>query len=63
MRIVRLWLGLVAIMSIALTGCSKREDLKLAEIKDRVITIGEYESAYESPKQTQPPKPATIAAP
>ena len=46
MRIVRLWLGLVVIMAIALTGCSKREDLKLAEIKDRVITVGDFEDAY-----------------
>jgi len=46
MRIVRLWLGLAVIMAIALTGCSKREDLKLAEIKDRVITVKEFEDAY-----------------
>jgi len=51
MRIVRLWLGLVAVMSIALTGCSKREDVKLAEIKDRVITVGEYEDAYARVKK------------
>ena len=51
MRIVRLWLGLVAVMSIALTGCSKREDIKLAEIKDRVITVGDYEDAYARVKK------------
>lgn len=51
MRIVRLWLGLVAVMSIALTGCSKREDVKLAEIKDRLITVGDYEDAYARVKK------------
>lgn len=56
MRIVRLWLGLVAVMSIALTGCSKREDLKLAEIKDRVITIHDYEDAYARVKPEFLPK-------
>ena len=56
MRIVRLWLGLVAVMSIALTGCSKREDLKLAEIKDRVITIHDYEDAYARVKKEFLPK-------
>lgn len=56
MRIARFWLGLVAVMSIALTGCSKREDLKLAEIKDRVITIGEYEDAYARVKPEFLPK-------
>jgi hypothetical protein len=56
MRILRLWLGLVAVMSIALTGCSKREDLKLAEIKDRVITIHDYEDAYARVKKEFLPK-------
>ena len=56
MRIARLWLGLVAIMSIALSGCSKREDVKLAEIKDRTITIGDYESAYARVKEEFLPK-------
>jgi parvulin-like peptidyl-prolyl isomerase len=46
MRAVRLWLGLVAVASIALTGCSKHEDLKLAEFKDRAIRMAEYEDAY-----------------
>jgi parvulin-like peptidyl-prolyl isomerase len=56
MRIVRLWLGLVAVMSIALTGCSKREDLKLAEVKDRVITIKDFESAYARVRKEFLPK-------
>jgi parvulin-like peptidyl-prolyl isomerase len=56
MRIVRLWLGLVAVASIALTGCSKREDLKLAEVKDRVITIHDYEDAYARVKPEFLPK-------
>jgi parvulin-like peptidyl-prolyl isomerase len=56
MRIARLWLGLVAVMSIALTGCSKREDLKLAEIKDRVITVRDYEDAYSRVKKEFLPK-------
>jgi parvulin-like peptidyl-prolyl isomerase len=43
-------------MSIALTGCSKREDLKLAEIKDRVITIHDYEDAWSRVKPEFLPK-------
>jgi len=46
MRTAGLLLGLVTVASIALTGCSKREDLKLAEFKDRSITIGQFENAY-----------------
>ena len=45
MRVVRL-LGLGLIASIAVTGCTKREDLKLAEIKDRTITVADFEDAY-----------------
>jgi parvulin-like peptidyl-prolyl isomerase len=56
MKFVRLWLGLVAILSIALTGCSKREDLKLAEVKDRSITVHEYEDAYARVKPEFLPK-------
>lgn len=56
MRIACLSLGLVAVASIALTGCSKREDLKLAEIKDRVITIHDYEDAYSRVKAEFLPK-------
>jgi parvulin-like peptidyl-prolyl isomerase len=40
-------LGLGLIASIAVTGCSKREDLKVAEFKDHAITVGEFEKAYE----------------
>ena len=46
MRIEQLSLGLVAVAAIALTGCSKREDLKLAEFKDRVITIQISKTPY-----------------
>lgn len=56
MKFARLSLGLVAILSIALTGCSKREDLKLAEIKDRAITIHDYEDAYARVKPEFLPK-------
>jgi parvulin-like peptidyl-prolyl isomerase len=49
-------LGLVAVASIALTGCSKRDDLKLAEVKDRVITIHDYEDAYGRVKAEFLPK-------
>jgi parvulin-like peptidyl-prolyl isomerase len=56
MRIVRLWLGLAAVASIALTGCSKREDLKLAQVKDRVITIHDFEDAYARVKPEFLPK-------
>lgn len=44
-RVARL-LGLVAVASIALTGCSKKEDAKLAEFKDRSITVAQYVDAY-----------------
>ena len=50
MRTARVLLGLVAVASIALTGCSKREDLKLAECKDRVITIHDFEDSYAQVK-------------
>src|SRR5262245_15942672 len=56
MKFARLSLGLVAVASIALTGCSKREDLKLAEIKDRSITIHDYEDAYARVKPEYLPK-------
>ncbi|HEX6791850.1 MAG TPA: peptidyl-prolyl cis-trans isomerase [Candidatus Krumholzibacteria bacterium] len=56
MRIAHLSLGVVAALSIALTGCSKREDLKLAEIKDRTITIHDYEDAYSKVKEEFLPK-------
>jgi parvulin-like peptidyl-prolyl isomerase len=56
MKFARLSLGLVAILSIALTGCSKREDLKLAEVKDRTITIHDYEDAYARVKPEFLPK-------
>ena len=39
-------LGLGLIASIAVTGCSKREDLKVAEFRDRSITVGQFETAY-----------------
>jgi parvulin-like peptidyl-prolyl isomerase len=56
MKFVRLWLGLVAIVSIALTGCSKRESLTLAQVKDRTITIHDYEDAYARVKPEFLPK-------
>jgi len=45
MRVVRL-LGLGLIASIAVTGCAKREDLKIAEFRNRSITVAEFEDAY-----------------
>ncbi len=47
MRIQRIWLGLVVLAVIAATGCSKREELKVAEFKDQVITVADFEQAYE----------------
>ena len=46
MRISRIWLALAVPAVIAATGCSKREDLKVAEFKDQVITVADYEAAY-----------------
>lgn len=46
MRISRIWLGLVVPAVIAATGCSKREELKVAEFKDQVITVADFETAY-----------------
>lgn len=45
MRVVRL-LGICLIAAVAVAGCSKREDIKLAQIKDRTITVGDFEDAY-----------------
>jgi parvulin-like peptidyl-prolyl isomerase len=47
MRIRRIWLGLVALAVITTTGCSKREELKVAEFKDQSITVADFEYAYE----------------
>lgn len=47
MRIQRVWLGLAVMVSVAATGCSKREELKVAEFKDQAITVAEFETAYE----------------
>lgn len=46
MRISRIWLGLVVLAVIAATGCSKREELKVAEFKDQSITVSDFETAY-----------------
>jgi parvulin-like peptidyl-prolyl isomerase len=46
MRISRIWLGLVVPAVIAATGCSKREELKVAEFKDQTITVADFEAAY-----------------
>ena len=45
MRIQRICLGLAALV-FAVTGCSKREELKVAEFKDQVITVADFEEAY-----------------
>ncbi len=47
MRIQRICLGLAVMSVIAATGCSKREELKVAEFKDQAITVAEFETAYE----------------
>jgi parvulin-like peptidyl-prolyl isomerase len=46
MRVAPSLLGFALIASIAVTGCSKREELKVAEFKDKVITVAAYEDAY-----------------
>jgi parvulin-like peptidyl-prolyl isomerase len=47
MRIQRSWLALAVLAGVAVTGCSKREDLKVAEFKDQAITVSDFETAYE----------------
>ncbi len=47
MRIQRSWLALAVLAGIAVTGCSKREDLKVAEFKDQSITVADFEQAYQ----------------
>jgi len=48
MRFGRFWLGALALCLLtgSLTGCSKREDMKLAEFKGKSISVGEFEEAY-----------------
>ncbi|MCI0453061.1 MAG: peptidyl-prolyl cis-trans isomerase [Candidatus Latescibacteria bacterium] len=47
MRIRIMWLGLAVLLGVAATGCSKREELKVAEFKDQKITVADFEQAYE----------------
>ena len=56
MRIQRMWLGLAVLAVVAATGCSKREELKVAEFKDQVITVGDFELAYEKVDPAYLPK-------
>ncbi len=56
MRIQRMWLGLAVLAIVAATGCSKREELKVAEFKDQVITVGDFEVAYEKVDPAYLPK-------
>jgi parvulin-like peptidyl-prolyl isomerase len=44
-----LW-GLVVPAALVLTSCTKREDLPLAEFKDKKITVGDFEEAYPAVK-------------
>jgi peptidyl-prolyl cis-trans isomerase C len=46
MRVGQLFLALGLCAPVALTGCSKRENAKLAEFKDHAITVQEFEKAY-----------------
>ncbi len=57
MRIQRICLGLAA-LAIAVTGCSKREELKVAEFKDQVITVADFEEAYKRVDPAYLPKQA-----
>lgn len=56
MRIQRSWLALVVLAGVAVTGCSKREDLKVAEFKDQAITVSDFETAYEKVDPAYLPK-------
>jgi len=46
MRVGRLLLALGLCAPVALTGCSKRENAKLAEFKGHAITVKDFEAAY-----------------
>jgi parvulin-like peptidyl-prolyl isomerase len=56
MRIQWSWLALAALAGVAVTGCSKREDLKVAEFKDQVITVSDFETAYQKVDPAYLPK-------
>jgi parvulin-like peptidyl-prolyl isomerase len=56
MRVAFKALAISLSAAIALTGCSKREDLKVAEFKDHVITVGEFETAYSKVDEKFLPK-------
>ncbi|HEX5132371.1 MAG TPA: peptidyl-prolyl cis-trans isomerase [Candidatus Krumholzibacteria bacterium] len=56
MRFAPSLLGFALIASVAVTGCSKREDLKVAEFRDRSITVAEFEDAYAHVDPTYLPK-------
>jgi parvulin-like peptidyl-prolyl isomerase len=48
MKYQRLLLSsLLVPLAISATSCTKREDQKVAEFKDRAITVGEFEAAYQ----------------
>ncbi len=49
-------LGLAVLVVVAATGCSKRENLKVAEFKDQVITVADFERAYEKVDPAYLPK-------
>lgn len=46
MRVALKALSVSVFVAIAVTGCTKREDLKVAQFKDHVITVGDFETAY-----------------
>ncbi len=43
-------------LALLVTSCGKREDAKLAEFKDRVITVGEFEDAWARVDESFLPK-------
>ena len=55
MRVAPLF-GLGMIAAIAVTGCSKREELKVAHFKDRSITVAQFEEAYARVDESFLPK-------
>ncbi len=56
MRVAMKTFGLCLVAAILAAGCAKREDAKLAEFKDKVITVGDFETTYAKVDDESLPK-------
>jgi hypothetical protein len=52
--------GLILVLAVSVLSCSKREDAVLAEFKDKVITVGDFEKAYSTVQIKFLPKVAGV---